>query len=222
MIKLVTGDEIIEELQGIINVSNKITKKHTPDDKENLSDFVKMRHIEGRLTEVVKENETLIDELQDKKFEVYKLKNKIDARKEVFEEVGGVIEDKVSDFLKRMGMSKKNITALQNLVKDTMEEFRLKISSDNESEGEMYHPTLKKSESYQPLTGRNPVQKQGWDSDESEETSKSNQKVYKSNISNQFVENRGKTMGKSAIKGTPNVTMNKSFLVLCSIIDSFV
>lgn len=85
--KLVTGDEIIEELQGIINVSNKITKKHTPEDKENLNDYVKIKHLENRLTEVVKENETLIDELQDKKFEVYKLRNKIDNKKEIFDAV---------------------------------------------------------------------------------------------------------------------------------------
>ena len=147
--KLVTGDEIIEELQGIINVSNKITKKHTPEDKENLNDYVKIKHLENRLTEVVKENETLIDELQDKKFEVYKLRNKIDNKKEIFDAVESWLEDKIWEMLKKIGISKKNITVMQSLISETMEDFKYKISSDNESEGEKYHPALKKSESYQ-------------------------------------------------------------------------
>lgn len=38
---------------------------------------------------------------------------------------------------------------MQSLISETMEDFKYKISSDNESEGEKYHPALKKSESYQ-------------------------------------------------------------------------
>lgn len=61
-----SGDEIIEELQDIIKVSDKVTNKHIPEEKENLGDYMKIKHLESKLTEVVKENETLIDELQDK------------------------------------------------------------------------------------------------------------------------------------------------------------
>mmetsp|Transcript_41230 Transcript_41230/g.47486 ORF Transcript_41230/g.47486 Transcript_41230/m.47486 type:complete len:259 (+) Transcript_41230:1566-2342(+) len=95
MMKHVTGDEIIEELQGIINVSNKITRKHIPNEKENLDSYSRVRQLEGRLTEVVKENEALIDELQDKKFEVFKLRSKDDSKKELLGSLESALEGKI-------------------------------------------------------------------------------------------------------------------------------
>jgi hypothetical protein len=90
--------------------------------------------------------------------------------------------------LKRMGVSKKNITVMQNIISETIGDFKYKISSDNESEGEKYHPVLNKSENDQPLTSRNQNQKQNLESDESEE--KSNQRMYKSTFDNQYMDQK--------------------------------
>jgi hypothetical protein len=106
--------------------------------------------------------------------------------------------------LKKIGISKKNITAMQNIISDTMDNFKSKISSDNESEGEKYHPTLKKSESYQPLSSRQHNQRQNWEFDENEE--KSNKRIFTSTYDNQYVEQRAKTSDKFA-KNTPKSTM---------------
>jgi hypothetical protein len=76
LMNLMTSDEVIEELQKIVYRSHGGAKREVPGDKENVLDFRKMRQLENRLGEVVKENETLIDELQDRKFEVYSLKHK--------------------------------------------------------------------------------------------------------------------------------------------------
>lgn len=75
MMKLMTSDEIIEELQKLAYQSNGMNRMVNQDDKENYKEIAKINQLETRLQEVTKENETLIDELQDKKFEVYKLKN---------------------------------------------------------------------------------------------------------------------------------------------------
>jgi len=66
MMKLMTSDEIIEELQKLAYQSNGVQKRMSPDDKENFKDLGKIHQLESRLKEVTKENETLIDELQDK------------------------------------------------------------------------------------------------------------------------------------------------------------
>ena len=134
MMNLMASDEIIEELQKIAYQSNGLHKRLAPEDKENLHDVGRVRQLENRLGEVVKENETLIDELQDKKLEVYKLKNKTQTCKEVYDEVELALEDKIGEMMKRMGNSKKNVTAIQSLISQTMSDFRSKMISEAESD----------------------------------------------------------------------------------------
>ena len=78
-----TSDEIIEELQKIAHKTNGLQKRLIPEEKENLHQSDHFHMLENRLREVTKENETLIDELQDKKFEVYKLKNSNQSSKDL-------------------------------------------------------------------------------------------------------------------------------------------
>lgn len=66
MMKLMTSDEIIEELQKLAYQSNSMNKLVNHDDKENYKEIEKLNQLETRLREVTKENEALIDELQDK------------------------------------------------------------------------------------------------------------------------------------------------------------
>lgn len=76
LLNLMASDEVIEELQKIVYRSHGGAKRQVPGDKENVLDSRKIRQLENCLGEVAKGSEALIDELQDRKFEVYSLKNK--------------------------------------------------------------------------------------------------------------------------------------------------
>jgi vacuolar-type H+-ATPase subunit I/STV1 len=112
IMNLMTSDEIIEELQKIVYQSNGLHKRLVPEDKENLHDFGKVQKLESRLGEVVKENETLIDELQDKKYEVYNLKNKNLAANEIYNDTQNILGQKLSHMMRQMGNNKNEITQL--------------------------------------------------------------------------------------------------------------
>ena len=116
IMNLMTADEKVDELQNIINQKIENSENGYTEGKENLDEYGKIRQLESRLDEVVKENENLIDELQDRKFEVYKLKNKNETKEEAFESVETELEDKIGDALKKFGMSNKNISNVQKLI----------------------------------------------------------------------------------------------------------
>lgn len=200
------SDEIIEELQKIAYQSNGMHKRLAPEDKENLHELDRVRQLETRLDEVVKENETLIDELQDKKLEVYKLKNKTQTWKEVYDDVELALEDKIAEMMKRMGNSKKNISTIQSLISKTMSDFRTKITSESESDVWNYQGSLKKSESFQPLTGRQHLKKSSSNSSASQDTSKSIQGTYSHTFDTQYLASKSKIYEKS-VRNTPNLTM---------------
>lgn len=79
MMKLMTSDEIVEQLQKLAFQSNSSKKLINHEDKENFKETGRMDQIENRLSVVTQENQNLIDELQDKKFEVYRLKNNYES-----------------------------------------------------------------------------------------------------------------------------------------------
>jgi predicted nuclease with TOPRIM domain len=112
---LMTADEKVEELQNIINQKNDVNGG-LREGKENIDEYGKIRQLENRLDEVVKENEKLIDELQDRKFEVYKLKNQHQCKDEIFDTVENEIGDAITEVMKRMGNSKKSVQAVQNAL----------------------------------------------------------------------------------------------------------
>jgi len=132
--KLMTSDEIIEELQKLAYQSNGLHKKLSPEDKENFKDLDLGRtyQLETRLTEVTKENKTLIDELQDKKFELYKLSNNFNSTCQTYDQVEIALEDKITNALKKMGSNKKHINCIQSIINETMENFRNKIVSESD------------------------------------------------------------------------------------------
>lgn len=126
--------------------------------------------MESRLGEVVKENETLIDELQDKKFEVYKLKSKNQVQKELYDDAEITLENKITDMMKKMGNNKKNIMTIKQIVSQTMSEFRSRVAAETDSEIDNYPSSMRKSESFQPLVGQKHLQKSSTNSSESENT----------------------------------------------------
>ena len=178
-----------------------------PEEKENLGDYMKIKHLETRLSEVVKENETLIDELQAKKFEAYKFKNLNESRKELFELIEVTLEDKISNFLNKIGGNKKSITAIQSLISETMSEFKTKVTTEFESELDSYNNS-NKSENYKPLINNDQINKYSWNSSESRDAS-SNQRcsdtVY-----------NGRLIG-TQIKIVPKQNRNSSNLTMKSI-----
>jgi hypothetical protein len=120
MMNLMTSDEIIEELQKIAYQSNGLQKRLIPDDKENQYQLAKVQQLESRLKEVTKENETLIDELQDKKFEVYKFKNTTQTARDVYDNVEIILEEKIADALSKTGNNKKQMSSIQKIITQTI------------------------------------------------------------------------------------------------------
>lgn len=201
-----TSDEIIEELQKIVYQSNGLHKRLVPEDKENLHDFGKVQKLESRLGEVVKENETLIDELQDKKYEVYNLKNKNLAANEIYNDTQNILGQKLSHMMRQMGNNKNEITAIQNLVEKTMSEFKTQLGSESESDVWNFQPSIQKSESYQPLTSRQYLKKSQSNSSESIGTPKSIQGGYLNTLDQQFINAKSKIYQKS-VRNSQNMTM---------------
>lgn len=101
LLNLMASDEVIEELQKIVYRSHGGAKRQAPGDKENVLDFRKIRQLENRLGEVVKENETLIDELQDRKFEVYSLKNKDHLGNSPYGQLSDNMENRLSQVVRQ-------------------------------------------------------------------------------------------------------------------------
>lgn len=174
MMNLMTSDEIIEELQKIAYQSNGLQKRLIPDDKENQYQLARVQQLESRLREVTKENETLIDELQDKKFEVYKFKNTTQAARDVYDNVEIILEEKIAGALSQTGSNKKQISNIQNIIAQTMSEFRSKIATESELDFGNYQASLRKSASFKPLNYRKYLKKSDSNSSESDKVHDSN------------------------------------------------
>jgi hypothetical protein len=168
MMNLMTSDEIIEELQKIAYQSNGLQKRLIPDDKENQYQLAKVQQLESRLKEVTKENETLIDELQDKKFEVYKFKNTTQTARDVYDNVEVILEEKIVDALSKTGNNKKQMSSIQKIITQTMSEFRSRIASESEMDFGSYQASLRKSASFKPLNYRKYLKKSESNSSESD------------------------------------------------------
>lgn len=134
MMKIMTSDDVLEQLQKLALQSNGSNNSINHEDKENLKEMVKINQLDTRLQEVTKENQNLIDELQDKKFEVYKLKNNYSLTCDTYDQVEVALEDKIASTLKKMGTNKKQIESIQSIIKETMEDFKNKIISESESD----------------------------------------------------------------------------------------
>lgn len=138
------------------------------------------------------------------KFEVYKLKSQNESRKELFESIEAVLEDKITDLMWKMGGSKKNITAIQNLIFETMSEFKTKVTSDFESEIDNYNQS-NKSENFKPLINNDQINKYSWNSSESRDTS-SNQRCCQSAYNGQLIESQINIVSKQN-RNSSNLTM---------------
>ena len=139
------------------------------------------------------------------KFEVYKLKSENEGRKELFESIETILEDKIWEMLNKMGSSKKNINVIQSLISETMSEFKTKISSESESDWDHYNPSMK-SENLNSLSNNMQKYKHSWNSSESRDTSNSNKRIAETVYSAQVISSRSK-WGPKQNRNSSNLTM---------------
>lgn len=172
---LMTADEKIKELQTIIDQRD---QHYEPMGKEN-NQFEVISQLENKLQEVMQVNEKLVEEIHDNKYVTPGVKTKLEQE---FTETESQLESKIADVMEKMGNGVQNVRLVQDIVGQSMAQFRDRISTDIENDlglpQNRYSNSVKLSES----------------SSEAGLTPRAIQSTYSSTFDYQFA-NSGKSRG---------------------------
>jgi hypothetical protein len=173
MMNLMTADEKIEELQQIID-----TREHseTPNGKEN-DQYEVVRQLENKLTEVMQVNDRLVDELHDKNYMDPGVKTKLERD---FLQTEQQLEAKIANVMNKMGSGMQNVRLIQDIVGQSMAQFKNKIAVDIENES--FRPEMRTSRDL----------KRSLSSSEGLSTPKSIQGTYSSTFDSQFAASKSR------------------------------
>lgn len=194
-----TAEEKIAELQSIIDQKE---NNRYASDKEN-QENERVAQLEGRLRDVVKVNEMLIDELNDRKYRQPDVRDRIESEVNRTERE---MEARIVEVMRNISGSEKNVGLVQDVVSQAMSQFKDKISRDQDSDGEdnrYFEERFRKSESFQPFQPHN--QKFQRSSSNNSESPKSIQGTYASTFDAHIVSSKPKKL-ETSIKSTPKLT----------------